>query len=503
MGPGAAFFDFDRDGYPDLAVVQGAGWAGSAGPAVRLYRNNGRGAFVDVSQGSGLESPLFGLGLAAADFDNDGLIDLYVTAYGQNRLYKNLGDGRFQDITQKAGLGGRRAFSTSAVWFDYDRDGYLDLFVCNYVQWTPETDIFCTIDGKRKSYCTPEAYPGSSCWLFRNRGNGTFEDVTVKAGLLDVSSKALGVTVFDYDGDGWLDLFVANDTQPNKLYRNQRNGTFKEIAVQAGVAFSDDGKARAGMGADSSDIDGSGRPSLLVTNFQNEMLGLYRLGKDGAFVDQGSRGELGKASRNSLGFGCFFFDPNLDGRLDLLVANGHIDETVAGAKPGVTYAQAPQLFLNEGEGRFRDVASVAGSTFAAPKVARGACRADIDLDGDEDILITSNGGPCHLYRNDVDNGNRSIRIILAGTQSNRDGIGAVVEVYLGDRKITGMVKSGSSYLSQSELPLTMGLGASATVDRLVIRWPSGRVEEHKRLLAGRAYTVTESKGITSRPLAAR
>jgi hypothetical protein len=279
LGAGAAFLDFDSDGWQDILLVNGTDWPGRparAGTTARLFRNRGGGAFVDVTQGSGLDVPIYGMGVAAADYDNDGRQDILITAVGQNRLFRNTGNGKFVDATERAGLGGRTAFSTSAIWVDYDRDGWLDLVIGNYVRWSPQSDLFCSADGKTKSYCTPEAYPGSTLWVFRNQRNGTFRDTTAASGLLDPTSKALGIAMVYYDADVWPDLFVANDTQPNKLYRNRGNGSFEEIAVEAGLAFSEDGKARAGMGTDAADYDNSGAPSIVVSNFSGEMLGLYR-----------------------------------------------------------------------------------------------------------------------------------------------------------------------------------------------------------------------------------
>jgi len=497
LGSGCAFLDYDGDGWLDILLVNGMDWPGhkKRRSALRLYRNNRNGTFADVTERAGLAgAEMYGMGVAVADYDNDGFPDILITAVGQNRLFKNTGKGTFLDVTDKAGLGGRSSFSTSAMWFDFDRDGHLDLFVCNYVKWSPEHDIYCTVDGKRKSYCTPEAYHGSTCWLFRNRGDGTFEDVTAKSGIFDTTSKSLGVAVVDYDRDGWPDVFVANDTQPNKLYRNLRNGTFEDVAVRAGVAFSEDGKARAGMGVDVADYDNSGTPGIVVTNFDNEMMALYRNGRGGAYTDVSVKSGIGQPSRNSLGFGCAFCDVNLDGWLDLVAANGHIDET-ARVLRNVGYAQAPHLFLNDGHGGFRDVAAEAGSDFAAPKVARGIAYGDFDRDGDVDLLITTNHGPAFLYRNDVTNKNRSLRLRLAGTKSNRDAIGAVVRLSTGDGTQSRMVKTGSSYLSQSELTLTFGIGRRDKADRVVIEWPSGAVEEHKNVAAG-AYVCQESKGIT-------
>ena len=321
------------------------------------------------------------MGVAIGDYNNDGFPDILVTAVGQNRLFQNNGRGHFIDVTEKAGLGGRNAFSTSAIWFDFDRDGLLDLLVCNYVKWSAAHDVFCSVDGKRKSYCTPEAYHGETCWLFRNRGNGTFEDVTAKSGIFDSTSKSLGVALLDYDRDGWPDLVIANDTQPNKLYRNLRNGTFEDVGVRAGVAFSEDGKARAGMGVDAADFDNSGAEGIAITNFDNEMMALYRRGPRWRLQGCGAGAGIGQASRDSLGFGCAFLDIDLDGRLDLVAVNGHIDETVRRIRGNVGYAQPPHLFLNDGKGVFRDVAAQAGAGFAAPKVARGLAYGDFDRDG--------------------------------------------------------------------------------------------------------------------------
>lgn len=496
LGSGCAFLDYDRDGWQDILLINGADWPGHKKnrTTLRLYRNNGNGTFTDVTAHAGLDVEMYGMGVAVGDYNNDGFPDIFVTCVGQNRLFRNTGKGRFVDVTKTSGLGNREGFSTSAIWFDYDRDGLLDLFVCNYVKWSPERDVFCSLDGKHKSYCTPEAYRGETCWLFHNRGNGTFEDVTAASNVFDSSSKSLGVALMDVNHDGWPDLLVANDTQPNKLYRNQHDGTFKDGAVEAGLAFSNEGKARAGMGVDVADFDNSGHPGVAITNFDNEMIGLYRLnGKN--FDDVAAQSGVGLASRNSLGFGCAFFDVNLDGWLDFAVANGHIDETVRNIRGNVGYAQPPQLFLRQGS-TFRDVAAEVGGGFDQPKVGRGLAYGDFDRDGDLDLLITTNNGPAYLYRNDQLAGNHSIRLRLVGTTSNRDAIGAAVRIYAGDTVQSRMVKGGSSYLSQSELPLTFGLEKRDRVDRVVIDWPNGRSEEFKNLAAGRAYECVEGKGIT-------
>jgi enediyne biosynthesis protein E4 len=496
LGSGCAFLDYDRDGWPDILLINGTDWPGhkKRRTTLQLYHNNGNGTFTDVTARAGLDLEMYGMGVAIGDYNNDGFPDILITCVGQNRLFRNTGKGTFIDVTDASGLGKREGFSTSALWFDYDRDGLLDLFVCNYVKWSPEHDVFCSLDGKHKSYCTPEAYRGATCWLFHNRGNGTFEDVTAGSGIFDSSSKSLGVALFDDHHDGWPDLLVANDTQPNKLYRNQRNGTFKDAAVEAGLAFSNEGKARAGMGVDVADFDNSGTPGVAITNFDNEMIGLYRLsGK--SFEDIAPQSGVGIASRNSLGFGCAFLDLNLDGWLDFAVANGHIDETVRNIRGNVGYAQPPQLFLNRGKGMFREVAAEVGGGFDQPKVGRGLAYADFDRDGDLDLLITTNNGPAYLYRTDLLNGNRSIRFRLVGTKSNRDAIGARVRVFVAGSTQSRVVKGGSSYLSQSEPPLTFGLEKRDRIDRVVIDWPSGRTEEYKNLAAGRCYECTEGKGI--------
>jgi hypothetical protein len=497
LGAGCAFLDYDADGWQDILLINGMDWPGHKRQrsTLKLYRNNRNGTFTDVTRKAGLDVELYGMGVAVGDYNNDGFPDILVTCVGQNRLFKNTGKGTFVDVTKSSGLAARQSLSTSALWFDYDRDGRLDLFVCNYVKWSPEQDVFCSLDGKHKSYCTPEAYRGETCWLFHNRGDGTFEDVTASSGIFDSSSKSLGVALLDYDQDGWPDLLVANDTQPNKLYRNGRNGTFKDVGMDAGIAFSADGKARAGMGVDVGDFDNSGRPGVAITNFDNEMIGLYRAAGKGNYEDIATSAGVGLPSKTTLGFGCMFLDADLDGRLDLVAANGHIDDTVRNIRRDVSYAQPPQLFQNTG-GKFQDISLLLGDSFRQPKIGRGLAYGDIDNDGDLDILMTTNNGPAYLYRNDQLAGNRSIRFQLVGTQSNRDAIGATVQVQTGDGSQWRMVKGGSSYLSQSELPVTFGLGKRDKVDRVVIQWPNGKTEDYKNLSAGRRYKCIEGKGIS-------
>ena len=497
LGSGCAFLDYDADGWQDILLVNGADWPGHRRQrsTLRLYRNNRNGTFTDVTRAAGLDIEMYGMGVAVGDFNNDGFPDVFVTCVGESRLFRNTGKGTFVDVTRASGLGGRRAFSTSAMWIDIDRDGLLDLFVCNYVKWSLEQDVFCSLDGKQKSYCTPEAYRGETCWLFRNRGNGTFEDVTATCGIFDSSSKALGVALIDHDQDGWPDIFVANDTQPNKLYRNQRNGTFKEIGLQAGVALSADGKARAGMGVDVGDFDNTGVQGLAITNFEGEMIGLYRRTQAGTYRDIATAAGVGFPSRNVLGFGCAFADFDLDGQLDLMTVNGHIDDTVRNIRGNVGYAQRPLLFQNQGSARFRDVSAAVGAGFAQSWVGRGLACGDFDRDGDVDVLITTNNGPAVLLRNDQTAGNRSVRFRLRGTTSNRDAIGSSVRIFYAGVSQSRLVRSGSSYLSQSELPVTFGVGRRDRIDRVVITWPDGRSEEFKGLATGRSYDCVEGKGL--------
>jgi enediyne biosynthesis protein E4 len=501
LGSGCAFLDYDADGYQDILLVNSMDWPGhKRGHAtLKLYKNNRNGTFSDVTRVAGLDVELYGMGIAVGDYNNDGFPDILITCVGQNRLFRNTGKGTFQDVTKQSRLAGRQAFSTSALWFDYDRDGHLDLFVCNYVNWSPEHDVFCSLDGKNKSYCTPEAFRGETCWLFHNRGNGTFEDVTAASGIFDTSSKSLGVAMLDFDQDGWPDLFVANDTQPNKLYRNLRNGKFKDAAVEAGLAFSAEGKARAGMGVDVGDFENSGRPGIAITNFDNEMVGLYRSPSAGQFDDVSISAGVGGPSKTTLGFGCGFADLDLDGRLDLIVANGHIDDTVRNIRGNVGYAQPPHLFLNLGNGKLQDVAGTHGGDFATPRVGRGLACADFDCDGDVDLLLTTNNGPAYLFRNDIRSGNRSLRLHLTGTKSNRDAIGAVVHIYHGGESQMRTVHGASSYLSQSELAATFGVGKVDRIDRLTVEWPSGGIQEFKNIPAGRAYEVDETKGLIEVP----
>jgi enediyne biosynthesis protein E4 len=502
MGPGVAFIDYDNDGWQDIFLVNGTDWPGrpSKHSTPKLYHNNHNGTFTDVTHKAGLDVEIFGMGVAVGDYDNDGYDDLFVTTMGQSHLFHNNGNGTFTDVTAKAGLLGPREFSTSAAWVDYDKDGKLDLVVANYVQWSMEGDLYCTLDGNSKSYCTPESYKGTAVRLWHNRGDRTFEDVTKKAGLSDPTSKTLGIAVLDYDNDGWPDLLFSNDTQPNKLYRNNGNGTFTEKAVVAGVAFSEDGVARAGMGVDAADYDRSGAPSLLITNFSNQMISLYHNEGQGLFVDEAPRSAVGRTTLLTLGFGCFFFDYDLDGWADIFIANGHIDSDIQRVQPNVKYAMPPHLFRNLGKGNFQEVTKSLGAEFDAPRVGRGAAYGDFNNDGRLDLLLSTNGGPAYLFANEATGEaalRKSLRLKLIGVKSNGDGIGATVKVTSGGETQGQMMRSGSSYLSASELLLTFGLGKHDQAESVEIRWPSGQMDRLSNVEAGQTITVTEGKGVTA------
>jgi hypothetical protein len=507
MGSGVCVLDYDNDGWQDILFVNSMDWPGHRGASrtyPALYHNNKDGTFTDVTRDAGLAVESYGLGCAVADYDNDGFEDIYITTVGSNHLFRNLGNGKFADVTLKAGVADP-GFSTSAVWFDYDNDGKLDLFVTHYIDWSIAKDQYCTLDNKNKSYCTPQTYRGESSTLFHNKGDGTFENVTKRAGLRDPTSKSLGVAMLDYDGDGWMDLFVANDTEPNKLYRNNHNGTFADVGVQVGVAFSESGRVRAGMGVDAGDFDGSGWQSLVIGNFTNESMSLYRNDGSGLFVDEEISSGIRQMSLQALTFGCFFFDYDLDGRLDIFAANGHVSDDISVVQPTLKYAQPAILFHNSGNRKFEDASAKVGPALQQPVVARGAAYLDYDNDGDLDLVITANNGLARLLRNEYTNPNDMLRVKLVGTRSNRDGIGAKVTLTTNaGARLLRMVKTGSSYASQSELPLTFGLGkqeAGKTVS-LEIIWPSGQKDSLSKISADQFITVKEGSGIiAARPIA--
>jgi len=494
MGSGGAFVDLNGDGWLDVVLVNGKDWTPKGKRSFSaVYRNNGNGTFTDVTTASGFDVEMYGMGVAAGDYDNDGRDDLYVTTLEGDRLFHNEGNFKFRDVTKSSGIVNAH-FGTSAAWLDYDRDGKLDVFVANYVQWTAAADVYCSLDGTNKSYCTPESYKGTPSKLFHNLGAGKFEDVTGKAGVGDPTSKSLGIAVLDYDGDGWPDIFVANDTQPNKLYRNNGNGTFTEKGVAAGVAFSEDGVARGAMGADAADYDRSGRPHLLVGNFANQMLALYRNEGNGLFVDEAPSSTVGRASLLSLAFGVFFFDYDLDGQQDIFAVNGHIEEEIARVQPKVLYKQIPLMFRNLGKGRFDSVGASLGAAFNVPQVGRGAAYGDYDRDGDLDILLINNQGPARLLRNDGGNKNHWLTIRTVGTKANRDGIGAQIKVKVGGRTLVAEVRSGSSYNSNSDMRPHFGLGQADKVDWVEVRWPSGLSERYVSLSSDAIHVLKEGSG---------
>jgi hypothetical protein len=486
LGPGCAFFDADGDGWLDILIVNGKSWTGhDPRTTAVLYKNDQHGHFTDITAGSGLDFEAHAMGVAIGDFDNDGRDDVYITALEGDRLFHNEGGGRFRDGTAEAGIHNAN-FGTSAAWLDYDQDGKLDLFVANYVQWTPQADLYCSLDGSTKSYCTPESYKGTSSKLYRNLGGGKFVDVTEQAGLDDPTAKSLGVTAFDYDGDGFADLFVANDTQPNKLYHNLKNGRFQEVGLAAGIAFGEDGVARAAMGSDAGDYDRSGRPHLIVGNFSNQMLGLYHNEGNGLFVDEAAKSSVGRTSLLKLTFGLFFFDYDLDGYPDILAANGHLDEEIERVQPKVRYQQTPLLLRNQGNGMFQEVGA-----FPTPLVARGMAYGDYDRDGDLDVLITTNHGPAHLYRNDGGNGNHWLHVKLEGARCNRNGIGAVVRVTSAGGVQWQAVHSGSSFCSASDLALTFGLGRDEMATSVEVQWPGGTTQLVRDVRSGQYLVIKQ------------
>ena len=491
FGGGVAVLDLDSDGGLDLLFVNGRNWRSTAATRHGLFRNNRDGTFSDVFAGSGLDgAAVYGLGAAVADYDNDGHDDIFMTTVDGGRLYRNTGDGTFRDVTAAAGIGDGR-FAVSAAWLDHDRDGLVDLFVGNYVDWTPENETGC---GNPPGYCGPDAYRPVAPTLYRNAGSGLFDNVTARAGLDDPTDKAMGVAVLDYDADGWPDLFVGSDRVPAKLYRNDGAGRFVDEALRAGVALSERGRARANMGVDAADYDRSGRPDILVGNFLHEMLGLYRATEDGFFTDAAPRTTVGRASYQSVTWAVFFLDVDLDGHLDLFAANGGTDESQGMLDSRARLGQPPLLLRNRGDGAFDDVSRSVGEAFGRPAMGRGAAYADFDGDGDLDIVLTALNGPARLLRNEGGHGHNWLRVRLDGVESNRRGIGAAVRITSASGRQSRMVRSGSSYASQSELPLTFGLGADRVVETLEVIWPSGATQRFADVAANRRLVMGETAG---------
>ncbi|HSB35334.1 MAG TPA: CRTAC1 family protein, partial [Thermoanaerobaculia bacterium] len=501
MGGGVAILDYDGDGRPDLLFVSGAWWPGDERARLQtsslaLYRNEGNDArglprFRDATREAGLQRVFYGMGASVADYDGDGRDDLYVTALSRNFLFHNLG-GRFEEVADRAGVRDN-GWSTSSAWLDADGDGKLDLFVCRYVDWTPAKDLFCTLDGKTKSYCTPERYPGAPSRLYRNQGKGRFADVTNHAGVGNDNQKALGVAPWDFDGDGRVDILVANDTAPNNLFHNLGDGRFEDVGIPAGVAVDEAGRARGAMGAAWADIKNGKGAAVAIGNFSNELKSLYWTETGEVFLDESPRSGVGASSLLDLTFGVLFFDADLDGRMDLLFANGHVEPTVQEVQRDVAYRQAPALYRNAGGGRFVLVGAGSGD-LARPLAARGAAYADLDGDGDLDVVLVENGGPARVYLNPVDDPRRSVRLKLVGAgRSNRDAVGARVTASIGGETLTQQVSGGQSYLSASEKTLTFGLGTARKLDTLEVRWPDGAVETFTDVPGGSRWTLTQKK----------
>ncbi len=473
MGAGGAFADIDGDGWQDILLVGGATWAADdTTPALLLYRNNQDGTFTDISAAAGLATlRAYGFGIAVADYDNDGDPDLTLTTLKGTMLLQN-NDGVFTDVSQAAGLQVDDGWHTTALFFDADRDGWLDLYLGSYVDWSPEDDIFCTLDGTNKSYCTPELYNGTPSVFFYNNGDGTFSDETASRGFANAPGKTLGAAVLDFNQDGAPDLIVSNDTQRDLLYENDGNGVFTEKGQLSGIAFDENGKARAGMGIDTGYIDGSSNETIFVGNFSKEMIAVFHHIGDGLFVDRAARSKIGRPSLLTLTFGLALLDIDLDADLDLFTANGHLQVEIENTQEGIAYRQTPHLFLNDGAGVFNDVADQL--TDFPSVVGRGVAYGDVDNDGDLDVLVTENGGPAYLWRNDMAGDTNYLRVQAAGTSSNRDALGTSITLYAGGQKQVRYIRTGSSYLSQSETIATFGLGGATRVDSVRVTWPSGK-----------------------------
>src|SRR5215218_1078585 len=493
MGGGGGFLDYNNDGLLDIYLVsytQPAAPDARANPRDALYRNNGDGTFADVTEAAGIDNRLAGMGLASGDYNNDGYADIYVTAYGASRLYRNNRDGTFTDVTEKAGVG-NRLWGAGAAFFDADGDGHLDLFVCNYLDFDPAGKVPCDMFEGRP-YCYISKFKGQPPLLYRNNRDGTFTDVSAKAGVAGHRAKGLGVVTFDYDGDGRADIFQANDSDPNFLFRNNGDWTFKEVALEAECALDPNGAVRGGMGVDAEDLDGDGYQDIFVTNFSQQTNAFWHNRGDGTFNETTYELGLGKVSLPVSGFGTRFLDYNNDGLVDLFVLNGHPFEPIQKVFPETTYAEPPFLFENTGKG-FREVAAEHGAALKKSYLGRGLAVGDFDNDGDSDLLLMNAGEPPVLLKNEGGNRNNWLGLRLVGSKSNRDAVGARVMIKVGAARRVKQALGGASYLSASDTRLLWGLGSAAKVDEVEVRWPSGSVSRLKDVAANRYIVVREEE----------
>ena len=503
MGTGVAWVDYDQDGLMDLFFVQSAATDIYKPPhplRCALYHNNGDGTFTDVTEKAGLGGEgHYGQGVAVGDFDNDGYPDLYVTGYGRAILYHNNGDGTFTDVTSKAGVADEGGWSTSAGWFDYDKDGWLDLVVANYIDWSPKNNLWC---GERRpgyrSYCHPGNYKGQHIKLYHNNHDGTFTDVSDASGVGKPEAKGMGVVLADFNNDGWPDIAIANDSWPNFLFINKHNGTFDDVSLISGIAASEDGKYEAGMGIDAADVDGDGWQDVYITHLDFELNRLYRNSHDGTFTDETFRSGLGNKAVLLSGVAMKFLDYDNDGWNDILQLNGSMLDNVALYHEEVTYKEPMLMFRNTGGGHFEKVSDSLGPDFVRPIVGRGLATADYDNDGDIDIVTNNRGDYPSLLRNDGGNANHWLSVQLVGTKSNRDGTGASLKLISEGFVQFEQAKGGGSYMSASDPRIHFGLGKRTKIESLEVTWPSGQVDRLTNVPIDQIITIREGSGIIPR-----
>jgi hypothetical protein len=504
MGAGCAWIDYDQDGFMDLYLVNGAAtkiYTPKQPLRSALYRNQGDGTFKDVTKSAGVGAEgLFGMGVAVGDYDNDGFPDLFVLGYDRCILYHNNGQGTFTDVTARAKVENRGLWASSAAWFDYDNDGRLDLIIANYVDWTPERNFYCGDQGPgMRSYCHPNVFHGQPAALFHNNGDGTFTDASQSSGVGPKAANGLGVVTLDYNNDGWQDIFISNDAQPNHLFHNKGDGTFREVGYMSGTAVGGDGQMEAGMGVDAADTTNTGRLDIYITHLDLQLNRFYRNLGDESFTDASLSSKLGNDTYQFSGFGTRFMDYDNDGLTDLFVANGNVMDNVQLYHPNTTYAEPKQMFRNIGRGKFENVSTKLGPDMEKPHVSRGCASGDFDNDGDLDVLVSACGGKPQLFRNDGGNANHWLEILLIGTKSNRDGVGARVKVTAGDLAVYDQRKGGMSYQSAQDPRLHFGLGERTTVDTVEIVWPSKEVTKLEKLKSDQIITVKEGAGPVDRP----